>query len=67
LLVAFSAVAVVSVVLLTVAALIGTDRGVTAAQDADRLQAALRAAAAVAQATKRRAAGPQRIWHPRRR
>jgi two-component system sensor histidine kinase BaeS len=49
LLVAFSAVAAVSVVLLTVAALIGTDRGVNAVQQADRRQAAQRAAAAVAQ------------------
>lgn len=49
LLVAFSAVAAVSVVLLTIAALIGTDRGVNAAQAADRRQAAQRAAAAVAQ------------------
>src|SRR5689334_5543311 len=50
LLAAFSAVAAVSVVLLTIAALIGTDQGVNAAQDADRRQAAQRAATAVARA-----------------
>lgn len=53
LLAAFSAVAAVSVVLLTIAALIGTDRGVNAAQDADRRQAAQRAATAAAQAYQR--------------
>jgi len=60
LLAAFGAVAVISVVLLTAAALIGTDRGVTAAQSADRQQAADRTAAAVAQAYQR-AGGWQNI------
>jgi two-component system sensor histidine kinase BaeS len=48
--VAFSAVAAVAVVLLTIAALIGTDRGIGVAQDAERRLAAQRAASAVAQA-----------------
>lgn len=47
---AFSVVAAVSVVLLTIAALIGTDRGIGVAQDAERRLAARRAASAVAQA-----------------
>ncbi len=53
LLLAFAAVAAVSVALLTVAALIGTDRGVSAVQAADRRDAATRAAASVAQAYQR--------------
>jgi len=53
LLIAFAAVAAVSVILLTVAALIGTGRGVSAAQAADRRQATARAASAVAQAYQR--------------
>lgn len=47
---AFGAVALISVLLLTAAALIGTDRGVNAAQSADRRQTAERAATMVAQA-----------------